>query len=212
MRMSYCADSSLLTTHQEPPPDNYMSIPDSVKKSLGGSKRSALKIFGRQKRKRHNPSKFLRLPDSAVSAKTKSGARHIAISIPIEYDHIEEKASPLRQHPVPKHTRSSLSTGAVIVLKPHASLSPVRESHESLISNSNSGGKRDSRNIMPESALTQVDEILGTDNARTLEKYYSQMQKSDLEKPDVEPPLVRKCKPLPNYVIACAISTSNTVD
>lgn len=67
----------------EPPPSNFMSIPED--ENLGSQyKKGPLKIFRRQINKSSAlASKHLQLPDSAVAAKTRKGHWHIAISIPL---------------------------------------------------------------------------------------------------------------------------------
>jgi hypothetical protein len=62
----------------------------------------------------------LRLPDSAVAAKTSKGHWHIAISIPVEYDHQEPNTpSPIQ---TTKHAKTQSETairnGPITVLKP----------------------------------------------------------------------------------------------
>src|SRR6187402_3843662 len=104
-RESMKALSEFLRT-KDPPPNNLMSIPSDDDKSLGSVKRSTFRLFGRQKKKKIKLQRFIQLPDSAVAARTRGGARHIAISIPIEHDHLEKGESqflaPFRSHPPPK--------------------------------------------------------------------------------------------------------------
>ncbi|KAF8859380.1 hypothetical protein BDZ45DRAFT_782765 [Acephala macrosclerotiorum] len=88
-RESMKALSDFLMT-REPPPNNWMSIQSSDDdKSLHSLKRSAYNLFGKGKKKKSKTPRLMRLPDSAVAARTREGARHIAISIPIEHDHME---------------------------------------------------------------------------------------------------------------------------
>jgi len=183
----------LLKATQVPPPENFMSIPESDEMSM---KRSPLKIFGRRKRKRQYPPKLLQLPDSAVSAKTTSGARHIAISIPIEYDYLEEKISPLRQHPVDRTKRFSPASGGVVVIKPNVSLPPVHEIRESRSQTvlSDNQDKRDSRNSIPEPTTTPLAELMDTERFKTLEKCHSPMQLSDLKNSNAERFEDQKCE------------------
>lgn len=83
-RESMKALSDFLMT-REPPPNNWMSIQSSDDdKSLHSLKRSAYNLFGKGKKKKSKTPRLMRLPDSAVAARTREGARHIAISIPIE--------------------------------------------------------------------------------------------------------------------------------
>ena len=185
-----------------------MSIPESDEKSI---KKSHLKIFGRKKQKRPNPPKLLRLPDSAVSAKTISGARHIAISIPIQYDYLEERMSPLRQHPVQRYKRPSPVPGAVIVLKPYVSLSPVHETQESQSQalRSEDQAKRDSRNVIPETTITPAVEPMDIENGKPLENYYSHVHSSDLKPPDAESYRHHNCE-LSAYTANIAWSIQST--
>jgi len=197
----------MLRIAQVPPPNNFMSFPDSEQKS---TKRSRLKMFGKQKQKKEITPKLLRLPDSAVSAKTTDGARHIAISIPIEYDHLEAKVSPLRQAPVQRHKRSSPATGGVVVLKPYISLPPVRETFDSRSQTfrADPQAKRDSRNTIPEAPPTPVKELLGTENAKTMEKYYSHMRLSDLKNSNIERSKPQRCE-LSSYLSYLPIDNSH---
>jgi len=122
-RESMKALSDFLMT-REPPPNNFMSIPSDDEKSLSSLKKTAFRFFGKQKKSAKAP-RFMQLPDSAVAAQTRSGARHIAISIPMEHDHSRAPTpvhppNPLRSHPPTKVDRS-----AVTVLK---SVAEVRES------------------------------------------------------------------------------------
>ena len=122
-RESMKALSDFLMT-REPPPNNFMSIPSDDEKSLSSLKKTAFRFFGKQKRSAKAP-RLMQLPDSAVAAQTRSGARHIAISIPMEHDHSRAPTpvhppNPLRSNPPTKIDRS-----AVTVLK---SVAEVRES------------------------------------------------------------------------------------
>ena len=137
-----------------------MSIPESDGGSLHSIKRSAFQLFGRQRSKKSKTpnTKLLRLPDSAVSAKTKCGSRYIAISIPLEYDFPE---GPPRQSQLPQETAKSSTKfqhpSAVIVLKPTihqpTKLSPLPEGHEAVpprLAYHDKDPKRDSRNSRTE--------------------------------------------------------------
>ncbi|KAH9224801.1 hypothetical protein DL95DRAFT_517006 [Leptodontidium sp. 2 PMI_412] len=126
-RESMKALSDFLMT-REPPPNNFMSIPSDDEKSLTTLKRTTFSLFGKQKKTATKSPKLLRLPDSAVSAQTRSGARHIAISIPMEHDHpwgpaFLQPPNPLRSHPLTKIDR-----GAVTVLKSVAEGTPEKQS------------------------------------------------------------------------------------
>ncbi|SPQ19662.1 1211a2a9-117e-4e65-b0b9-3a6e60be0e33 [Thermothielavioides terrestris] len=76
-----------------PPPGNFVSTPDPLDEELKENKRFAFWPFRRKanvagKEARTAPRR-IRLPDSAVAGTTLDGYRHIAISIPIEYAHLE---------------------------------------------------------------------------------------------------------------------------
>lgn len=178
-RESMKALSDFLMT-REPPPNHFMSTnlsDDDIK--LGPFKRSANKILGRKKKKKEKPQQLLQLPDSAVAAKTSSGARHIAISIPIEHDHLQNQAvqhlPPARQLPQRAGDRSE--RGAVTVLKPVAE---VRESASSYLFRPRS---KDGINELatgmpphlPRVVTTPPTEVMGQDNTRTLQNYYFQL-------------------------------------
>ncbi|PBP19230.1 hypothetical protein BUE80_DR009849 [Diplocarpon rosae] len=125
-RESVRALSEFLMT-REPPPNHFMSIPSDDEKSAVSLKRGAIKLFGKQRKKAKAP-RFMQLPDSAVAARTRSGARHIAISIPTEHDWPEGKTSsrapnPLRSHP---SQESPVETGGTVTV-----LKPVTEARES---------------------------------------------------------------------------------
>lgn len=178
-RESMKALSDFLMT-REPPPNHFMSTNLSDdEKSLSPFKRSAYKILGRKRKKKEKTQRLLQLPDSAVAAKTISGARHIAISIPIEHDHLQKQAV---SHLPPSHQSSQRAgdrseRGAVTVLKPVAE---VRESASSYLSGSRS---KDGMNELatempprlPRVVTTPPVEVMGQDSARTLQNYYSQL-------------------------------------
>ncbi|RDW80069.1 hypothetical protein BP6252_04707 [Coleophoma cylindrospora] len=72
---------------REPPPDHYMSIPES-RELPSAQKRSSFNLFRRRKSQQFQGPRLLQLPDSAIASKTSGGHRHIAISIPIEHDYV----------------------------------------------------------------------------------------------------------------------------
>ncbi|AEO65081.1 uncharacterized protein THITE_2111685 [Thermothielavioides terrestris NRRL 8126] len=76
-----------------PPPGNFVSTPDPLDEKPKENKRFAFWPFRRKanvagKEARAAPRR-IKLPDSAVAGTTVDGYRHIAISIPIEYAHLE---------------------------------------------------------------------------------------------------------------------------
>ncbi|KAH8791856.1 hypothetical protein BGZ57DRAFT_554287 [Hyaloscypha finlandica] len=143
-RQSMKALSDFLMT-REPPTTNWVSRLSDDEKSSNSLKKSAFKLFKKNKFNKQKAPRFLHLPDSAVAAKTLSGARHIAISIPIEHDHIEpmKKPAPLVQElPQPNPSINSRpDRPAVTILKPVAE---VRESGSSYFSSVAKGRKSES--------------------------------------------------------------------
>jgi hypothetical protein len=134
-----------------------MSMLDSDRRSP--VKHSGFRLFKRKKVKKvPKPPGLMKLPDSAISARTRRGSRHIAISIPIEFDHPDIPKVPHRSN-----QRNALTTArkdlksqhpdAVVVLKPMihqpTKLSPLAEVHEATsppILTKAGERKRDSRN------------------------------------------------------------------
>jgi hypothetical protein len=103
-----------------PPPNNYMSLPDASQQQ-SQDKKLPFKMLRRQTGKRSSDTiRTLQLPDSAVAAKTSQGHWHIAISIPVEYDH-QEPDTPT-QNQTTKHAKTQSGTairnGPITVLKP----------------------------------------------------------------------------------------------
>ncbi|KAL2069144.1 hypothetical protein VTL71DRAFT_15482 [Oculimacula yallundae] len=131
-RESMKALSDFLMT-REPPPNNFMSIPSDDEKSPSSLKKRASRLFGKSKKKSKAP-RLMQLPDSAVAAQTRSGARHIAISIPMENIRPQslpayQPPNPLRSHPPTKLDRG----GAVTVLKPVAEAIPEKPSKDATL-------------------------------------------------------------------------------
>lgn len=169
----------------EPPPSNFMSRPDSDAGSLHSIKKSTFKIFGRQKSKKAaKRPKLMQLPDSAVAAKTIGGARHIAISIPIEYDYpyYEAPAQSLPPPRPPSQPKLSTDRGAVTVLKPVAE---VRESVSSFLTKAKSDEEldHDKKNSHTEPLITPAAEVLGPETTRTLENYYTLLNRQQRNRP-----------------------------
>ncbi|KAK3311374.1 uncharacterized protein B0T15DRAFT_507942 [Chaetomium strumarium] len=72
-----------------PPPSNFMSTPSPSEEEHGKkSRRLPLWPF-RKKTEKEEKKRFIKLPDSAVAGMTIGGHRHIAISIPVEYAHLQ---------------------------------------------------------------------------------------------------------------------------
>jgi hypothetical protein len=161
----------------EPPPNNWISNQSDDDKSLSNIKRSTFKLFGKKKNKKPpKPPKLLQLPDSAVAAKTIGGARHIAISIPIEHDHFDEKKPP--QPPIQRRSYSqpklSSERAAVTILKPVAEL---RESSSSNLPSAQGGpdGQALRKSTRAEPVITPPEEVVGAEAGTYLENYYTQL-------------------------------------
>jgi len=105
----------------DPPANNFMSLPDGSHRR-SQNKKLPFKMLRRQTSKKSSNTvvRTLRLPDSAVAAKTSQGHWHIAISIPVGYDH-EERNTP-SQSQTTKHAKTQSETairnGPITVLKP----------------------------------------------------------------------------------------------
>jgi hypothetical protein len=124
-------------------------------------------MFGRRSSSRTRAPRLLQLPDIAVAAKTLSGARHIAISIPIQYDHPENSSS--AQHPKPLGSSPpSKFPPPVTVLKP---VVEARESISSHRKTSLEGNRGSSQDTAP------AAELLGPETAKTLKNYYTQLHR-----------------------------------
>ncbi|KAI1379673.1 hypothetical protein F4677DRAFT_289488 [Hypoxylon crocopeplum] len=126
-----------------PPPGNFMSIPDDLSISSVDKKWSVFRVFRKRRkgRRRRRRPPLITLPDSAVSARTTSGHRYIAISIPSEQSRSVSVQS--LQRPVSRSGGAGLRRVADPRLgSAHTSTSdrgakvlrPVTEDHESLSS------------------------------------------------------------------------------
>ena len=143
-----------------------MSIPDNDESR--SFKKSALKIFGRRSSSRTRPVRLLQLPDIAVAAKTLNGSRHIAISIPLQYDHPENTFRSQLPNPLGSCPPSKFPP-PVTVLK------PVVEARESTSSHRRASleGRRDGNSQDSAPAA----ELLGPETAKTLKNYYTQLHR-----------------------------------
>lgn len=112
--------------------------------------------------------KLLQLPDIAVAAKTLNGSRHIAISIPLQYDHPENTLPLQLPNPLGSCPPSKFPP-PVTVLK------PVVEARESTSSHRRVSleGKRDANSQDSAPAA----ELLGPETAKTLKNYYTQLHR-----------------------------------
>lgn len=156
--------------NQEPPPDNFMSIPDNLDDADDRGRWLKLKPFAsRRSKSAPKRPKPLRLPDSAVAGRTIGGHRHIAISIPIE--HSPFGTNPPSQYPVynkdgEKTTetepvmRFTDSNGVVTVLK------TVSESQESPASDAFSQKSRWPVSVTNESSRTSASQAQSLNEPR----------------------------------------------
>lgn len=130
-----------------------MSMPDW---DVDTAKRSSFGLFKKKGRKQRKTPKMIKLPDSAISARTLHGSRHIAISIPLEYDYLysekPQKTNPFVNNSVYTPAKNRYPA-PVVVLKPEihqpTKLSPLAEVHEASSPKfpaSFDTGKRDSSN------------------------------------------------------------------
>ena len=177
-RQSMKALSEFLMT-KEPPPSNWMSVASDDEKSLSSLKKSAFKLFKKSKSRKPKEPRFLQLPDSAVAAKTRSGARHIAISIPLEHDHIEatKAPSPTQPRPLPQRSNSTNHKPeklGVTVLKPVAEL---RESVSSYLSSGAKGRKSEAELGQSPKVSRAKSAELHVDTVNTSRDYYTGLEK-----------------------------------
>lgn len=105
---------------KEPPKNNWMSRPDPYDEPHS---KYPFKLFGRRGSKKSKPPRPMKLPDSAVAAKTIEGHWHIAISIPNEHDLLDGTPSsggstPSGQKRTNPGTLHSSRDGPITVLKP----------------------------------------------------------------------------------------------
>jgi hypothetical protein len=96
-------------------------LPESGQRQVQGKKLPFKRLRRQGSKKSSNTVvRTLRLPDSAVAAKTSQGHWHIAISIPVEYDSQEPNAP--SQSQTAKHAKTQSETairnGPITVLKP----------------------------------------------------------------------------------------------
>jgi hypothetical protein len=201
-RQSMKALSDFLMT-RDPPPNNWVSRLSEDERSLSSLKKSTFKLFKKSKSKKEKPPRFLQLPDSAVAAKTRSGARHIAISIPIEHDHIEptKKPAPLVQETPQRDlsTNSKPDRSAVTILK---SVAEGRESGSSYLSSVAKSRKSETElgHIRPASRAKSPE--LHLDTTKISRDYYTGLETS--QKIVEEPPSTK-------VDLACSPKSVNAV-
>ncbi|CAJ2503829.1 Uu.00g112230.m01.CDS01 [Anthostomella pinea] len=113
-----------------PPPENRMSIPDNFSTSSSEDdrwKRFKIKILRKRRKPRKPRPPTIKLPDSALAAKTIDGHRHIAISIPIEYSYL----NPLSPSQYPVFESMEPNFNREIDSRLGTVLGPVAEDRES---------------------------------------------------------------------------------
>ncbi|PVH84905.1 hypothetical protein DL98DRAFT_568555 [Cadophora sp. DSE1049] len=195
-RESMKALSDFLMT-KEPPPNNFMSIPSDDEKSLSSLKKSTFRFFGKQK-KSAKPPRLMQLPDSAVAAQTRSGARHIAISIPMEHDHSSAPTpvhppNPLRSHPPTKIDRSAvtvLKSAAEVRESASTNLRPESKSRDSAVESGN----------RPQSPGARLEgEKNGIDATRIMSAYHPDSE-SNTRQSRVEPSPAKYERPQRSYI------------
>lgn len=97
--------AEFLTT-KEPPPNNWMSAANDT---LQSERKVPFKFFNLKfSKKPKDTYRPFKLPDSAVAAKTTSGHWHIAITIPKEYDLLDDATS---SHPIKPEHQPNLDCG-----------------------------------------------------------------------------------------------------
>jgi hypothetical protein len=118
----------------EPPPQNTISTAEgqAPKKKRRISLWGFLKRKGKAQRGYEQEVPYLRLPDSAVAGRTTGGFRHIAISIPIDYAHLDGLVGPRKQETQPVVVARSEPTSPPPDHAPVTVLKPVLEKRESI--------------------------------------------------------------------------------
>ncbi|KAI1097224.1 hypothetical protein F4804DRAFT_339405 [Jackrogersella minutella] len=123
--------------HGPPPRGNFMSIPDNFSVSSAEGKWSLFKVFRKRRKRRKRRPPLIRLPDSAVSARTIGGHRHISISIPTNYADYEFVPSQLLTiQSVAAENKAADLTRAPTSGPRRNTFNPVSEDHESFSSSS----------------------------------------------------------------------------
>ncbi|KAI8957140.1 hypothetical protein F5Y11DRAFT_352881 [Daldinia sp. FL1419] len=88
---------------REPPPGNFMSIPDDVSVYSVHNKWDMFKVFKKKRKKRKRQPPLIKLPDTAISSRTVGGHRYIAISIPS--GQLNSDPAPAQQSSEPRPTK-----------------------------------------------------------------------------------------------------------
>ncbi|EDO03116.1 predicted protein [Sclerotinia sclerotiorum 1980 UF-70] len=71
----------------DPPAHNLVAPPQATLRKKFG-------LLRRKWKREPKPNQFLKLPDTAIAAKTRQGVQYIAISIPLEYDYLGKMQIP----------------------------------------------------------------------------------------------------------------------
>ncbi|KAF7913236.1 hypothetical protein EAE99_010733 [Botrytis elliptica] len=93
-------DLSEFLMSYDPPAHNLVALPQTAPRKKFG-------LLRRKQKKELKSNQFLKLPDTAIAAKTRQGVQYIAISIPLEHDYLgrfptpPEMTSNLTQVPTP---------------------------------------------------------------------------------------------------------------
>lgn len=88
-------DLSEFLMSYDPPAHNLVALPQTTPRKKFG-------LLRRKQKKESKSNQFLKLPDTAIAAKTRQGVQYIAISIPLEHDY-------LGRLPTPPETTSNLA-------------------------------------------------------------------------------------------------------
>ncbi|KAM0130205.1 hypothetical protein ACHAO1_007984 [Botrytis cinerea] len=88
-------DLSEFLMSYDPPGHNLVALPQNTPRKKFG-------LLRRKQKKESQSNQFLKLPDTAIAAKTRQGVQYIAISIPLEHDY-------LGKYPTPPETTSKLA-------------------------------------------------------------------------------------------------------
>ncbi|KAF7952536.1 uncharacterized protein EAE97_002033 [Botrytis byssoidea] len=71
----------------DPPAHNLVALPQTAPRKKFG-------LLRRKQKKESKSNQFLKLPDTAIAAKTRQGVQYIAISIPLEHDYLGRLQTP----------------------------------------------------------------------------------------------------------------------
>ncbi|KAK0723897.1 hypothetical protein B0T21DRAFT_386048 [Apiosordaria backusii] len=140
-----------------PPPQNYMSIPDACDSPpVSKKKRRSFWSFWKKRCKRgekkdgRSAPGFVRLPDTAVAGRTTGGHRHIAISIPIEYDHLEGLTQEITPPPSDGERAGPVTVLAPVMEEKRESIeSAASDTTASSLASSTSGESEDVFSMLP---------------------------------------------------------------